>query len=302
MLAFLLTCSVPLIGFWYWSYTSVLQHEIDEVEERHLLIARNLGAALDRYHGDLTSAFDVYSAAITTDEDVGFFQPLFQKLNVRNVCVYNAGSGLLQRAFLAASHPCAGAVDGAQLEMFRGLLAARQNSGTAISPVTHAADGAAVLYAVNTAMDYLVIGAVGTGYFRELGSRINFGRMGHAAIVDQTGRVLAHPLKDWEAEARDISAVSTVQRMLAGESGVGRFYSPALKGDMVAGFNGATASGWGVMVPQPIDELEETATKVSRSAYVVLIVGVVLAATIATFFTTVLARPVNDVAAVARRM
>ena len=58
---FLVTVAAPLVGFWYWSYAAILQNKIDEVEERHLLLAHNLGAALDRYYDDITSTFDSFA-------------------------------------------------------------------------------------------------------------------------------------------------------------------------------------------------------------------------------------------------
>ncbi|MEM7189502.1 MAG: ATP-binding protein [Pseudomonadota bacterium] len=300
MVAFLVTCGVPLTGFWYWSYSAMLQSEIDEVEERHLLLARNLGSALDRYHDDLASAFEVFTRGMTTGRDVGFIKELFVKLKFNQVCVYAAKSGRLDEEFLSGSRPCAETLPPEKLSSLHDL-AATGGEGAAISPVMHDGDGNPAMYIVQRSNGLMMVGAFATDYFRQLGGRISFGRMGHAAIVDQTGRVLAHPLPEWEAEARDISAVSAVQRMLAGESGVGLFYSPALKGNMIAGFT-QTSSGWGVMVPQPVAELEAKAQTVSRSALIVLIGGLIFAACIATFFTGMMSRPVNAVAAAARRM
>ena len=73
--------------------------------------------------------------------------------------------------------------------------------------------------------------------------------MGHAAIVDHTGRALSHPLADWVDVRKDMSKISAVQRMLNRETGVETFYSPALKGDMIAGFTFVDPVGWGVMIP-----------------------------------------------------
>lgn len=300
-IAFLLTCGVPLVGFWYWSYRSILKYEFDEVRERHLLIARNLGAALDRYHDDLVSAFDVFSTGVAGGQDVSFARALFRKLNFRNVCIFDEQTARLDRGFMAQVKVCPQQLPDARLAMFRALLDGHGKK-IVISPVAHAPDGETVLYFLRRLNGRLMVGAIDTRYFRMLASRINFGRQGHAAIVDHTGRVLAHPLDEWEKAGKDISAISAVRRMLAGETGIDRFYSPALKGDMIAGFAGSTASGWGVMVPQPVAELEETALNVSRSALVVLIIGLVLAAMIATYFTGMLSRPVNSVAAAVRRM
>ncbi|WP_413692790.1 hypothetical protein [Psychromonas sp. KJ10-2] len=42
-----------------------------------------------------------------------------------------------------------------------------------------------------------------------------------------------------------MSKISAVQKMLAGKTGVEKFYSPALKGDMIAGYTSVPGAGWG---------------------------------------------------------
>ena len=238
---------------------------------------------------------------MAADEDPAFARSLFTKLQFRHICVFDVTSRTLQRSFFSKEKPCPEAIGEERL----GMLLDLENAGgdqVGMSGVTHTPDGATVLLLVRRFGDQLVVGAVKTDYFRQLGRRINFGRRGHAAIVDNTGRVMAHPLRDWEDAVKDISAVSAVQRMLNGESGVERFYSPALKGDMIAGFTAVTQAGWGVMVPQPVVELEATARRLSRSALFVLAIGLAFAIAMALLISGRLSRPVNAVARVARRM
>lgn len=92
---FLVTCAVPLIGFWYWSHNTVLDNEFEEVEERHLLLARNLGAALERYHDDLISVFETFVDKMSVGEDLAFADGLFEKLRFRHICVFNSTTGTL---------------------------------------------------------------------------------------------------------------------------------------------------------------------------------------------------------------
>jgi len=271
------------------------------VHERHLLLARNLGAALERYHDDVTSAFDAMAERVATGADLDFARALFQKLHFRHVCVFQSATGAQTESFLSEEKPCPEKISGERFQLFLDLAAGAGNA-TAMSHVMHTPDQQTVIYLVREVAGNLVVGALTTEYFRQLGSRISFGRMGHAAIVDHTGRVLAHPLASWEAAARDISAVSAVQRMMRGEIGVETFYSPALKGDMIAGFTAVQPAGWGVMVPQPVDELEETAGQLRGSAAIVLATGLALAGGLALLFSGMLVKPVNAVARVARRM
>ena len=297
---FLLACTVPLIGFWWWSHNTVLRSEIEEVPERHLLLARNLGAALERYHDDLHSVFGAFDDKMSAGDDLAFADDLFEKLRFRHICIFDSATGDLVRSYLGSDDKCPNALSTERMTFFA-KLAATPDGGVGMSHVMKTPDDKTVLYMVSQIGGNMVVGAVYTTYFRELAKRISFGRLGHAAIVDQTGRVLAHPLVEWEEAARDISAISAVERMLAGESGIARFYSPALKGDMIAGFTG-TPSGWGVMVPQPIVELEETADGVSVAGRFVLAWSLALAVLIAILVAGRFSKSINAVATAARRM
>jgi hypothetical protein len=100
------------------------------------------------------------------------------------------------------------------------------------------------------------LGALTTEYFVKLQSALSFGQQGHAVIVDRRGHTIAHPEAQWQSMMKDLSQVEPVRRMMAGETGVLRFFSPALQAEMVAGYATTSKTGWGVMIPQPIAELE----------------------------------------------
>lgn len=295
LFGFVLTCGVPMVAFWFWSYNAVLKSEVKEVEERHLLIARNLGTALDRYFDDLVSSFDVFAPKIAVGEDVSFATPLFAKLRIRQICVYDVETAGLSHSVQFNDSTCSSTVHDIRLTDIPEAM-------TAVSHALKASDGANVIHMTRRVESRLVVAAISTSYFRELGDRISFGRNGHAAIVDHVGHVLAHPLPEWEGEAKDISMVSAVRRMLNGESGVEVFFSPAMKDNMIAGFTGATTAGWGVMVPQPMSELEETADRIASAALFVLVLGLTGSMLIAYFLSGWVARNVNAVADAARRM
>ena len=86
--------------------------------------------------------------------------------------------------------------------------------------------------------------------------QIVFGEGGHSAMVDNIGRVVAHPNPVWAQEIKDLSHIDIVKKMMAGQTGVMEFYSPFVKDTMVAGYTSVPGIGWGVMVPQPKKEIE----------------------------------------------
>lgn len=84
---------------------------------------------------------------------------------------------------------------------------------------------------------------------------VRFGEGGHALVVDQFGRLVAHPSAAWMREMRDLSRLKVVRAALEGGTGVTEFYAPFAAADMVAGYAGVPGLGWGVVVPQPKAEI-----------------------------------------------
>lgn len=142
-------------------------------------------------------------------------------------------------------------------------------------------------------VDGMIYAEVSLDQVASICSRIDFGELGHCAIVDQTGHVVAHPKKEWVNDVKDLSKVSIVQKMLAGESGTTEFYSPALKADMVAGFSAIPALGWGVMIPQPKAELTKTLGSFRLNTLIWLAFGVLVALLVSGFLTRKITQPIH---------
>ncbi len=83
--------------------------------------------------------------------------------------------------------------------------------------------------------------------------------------------------------------------MLNGETGIETFYSPALKGDMIAGFTVVPEVGWGVMIPQPVIELHEKASQAENSAITVFLIGILIACICAWIVAIAFARPLEQI-------
>ena len=139
------------------------------------------------------------------------------------------------------------------------------------------------------------IASIGTDYFEQLQKPVVFGRKGHAAIVDHDGNLIAHPSPKWVT--RNIASLGPVKRMMAGETGTAEFYSPAVKSDMVTGFTTVASAGWGVMVPQPRDELLAQAKQIRRTVMAFTAIGLVVAALAGWLLAGFLWRPIDQLAA-----
>lgn len=282
----LLVSALPILVFLLWPYSSIYDQKLADVRERHLLIASNLGADLEDYYRDVISAMDSFVISIA-DEQAIDAQPIFENLNFRHVCVLDRHSGIVLKNYLDQEYACPDVVRTKTLALLNSLVA---QGGVQMSGVRSAPDGQPELLVVTAYGDRLIVGALSTDVFVERQRQIRFGTGGHAAILDQFGRVLAHPLAEWVRTTRDLSVMQVVQRVLNGERGVMTFYSAAKEQEMVAGFAPVNGSGWGVIVLQPLQECELAAANFNREVVFILLIGMVVSMLIA----YILSRSINN--------
>ncbi|WP_306257043.1 EAL domain-containing protein [Pararhizobium sp. IMCC21322] len=290
LIAFLTVTIFPTAIFGWWSYSHAVKREFAEVEDRHLLLAQNLSAALTRYHTDLVGTLKTVSSALLSDQTTDL-QPLMSELDIVNVFLVD------QPSVTVIAQMDAG--NGSDIELLTEehlALAKRiaQPGETKFSHVVGTQTHGNVLLGVRSNADNLTIAFVSTQYFKQLGEQISFGKNGHAAIVDNAGNVLSHPVPDWVESRRNLSQISAVARMMSGETGIDQFYSPAFKGDMIAGLTSVEGPGWGVMIPQPVEEIYEKVRENSISIVLALAIGWSMAAVFVLLFVNSLIRPLEQ--------
>ena len=248
-----------------------MQKELEAVEEKHLLVAGHLTDALERYARDVDVAFRAVSDAMSTGDPPPAFASLIEGLHFRHICLV-ADDGQVIRAIAAEGTTPPPALPPPLREMV--LNDTEPGGSVTFSPVMSGPGGAPGIFLTRKLPSgQFALAAIGTDYLVELQGSVAFGNKGHAAIVDQTGKVLAHPREEWRLAMKDISALDPVKRMMAGSTGVSRFYSPALEQEMVAGFSSVLGPGWGAMVPQPLTELEASARRLARVTLVMSFLG-----------------------------
>lgn len=303
-IAMLCVSTVPVIILAAWQQNDALEDEISSVKEKHLLVAGNLTAALDRYIKDAQAVFKTAANHLEhagTDYD---FSEMLLSLGFRHICRMDA-NGIILEAHCVMDCPAANQFP---KDVFNAL--AKERAAAAINPgevimsnLLRNPSGAPSFYLVRANPDNsVVIGEMNTDYPRQIQKAVLFGRGGHAAIVDRLGQVIAHPLQQWVDEMKDISKLSVIQKMMNGESGVTQFFSPAAKEEMVAGFNVARLAGWGVMIPQPFLELVEKSNDLQHAVYGIAIFGIMIAMAISWWLSGVLARPLRKIADTATRV
>jgi signal transduction histidine kinase len=291
--------ALPLTLFWLWPHAQAVNHELDSVRDRHLVLADKIGAALRRYHRDVVASFNLLAFNLHRDQPLVGAADLLRELSFRHLCLVDIKTGAIVRAIVTdVDMQLEARVDARRLAEW--MRTARADAAT-FGSLAAAADGRPMLTILRIVGDALAVGVVDTGYLSELGRSVSFGRRGHAVIVDDRGRALAHPVEAWSREMRDLSALSPVARALRGERGIDRFYSPAFREEMIAAFAPVVGTGWAVVVPQPVSELEEAAAMAHRSILVVFVFGLALALLLAAIVSLVVLAPMRAVIVAARR-
>lgn len=296
-LLFAISTAVPIMVMWFTLSEIMYEKEINDVKAKHLLIAKNLGAALHRYHKDITSGFQFVSTNLVAGNKVTNLDHFVTSLNFRHFCVADAQTGRVVTQASPEAVPCPDQVPAKRFALFKSLATSET---PVFSPVLPGPKKQSLIYILQKFGDKIAIGAVNTDYFITLGKAVSFGIKGHAAIVDQQGNVLAHPNASWTAARKNIAKVSTVKRMMAGETGVQTFFSPALKADMIAGFTSIEGAGWGVMIPQPISELRLAAETSRRAIFPVIAISIILAGLVALLVARMVLKPLNSMIKVAK--
>ena len=270
IVTFLFATLVPSVFFGLWSYQQGVEREFGEVKDRHLLLAQNLGQALERYHIDLVASFETISGSMLSGKSVPNLHLLMKRLEMECVMIVDRASGVIISEENVDQTAMTGLIPAKMMKHFRSIAF---QGWTSFSTVMKSPEGKNVLYGLRRYQDKIVITRVRTNYFVELGRSISFGKNGHAAIVDQAGNVLAHPVPAWVIARKNISGISVVQRMMNGETGIQQFHSRALDGDMIAGFTTVKRAGWGVMIPQPVSEIHDKVYENNKSILAAIGIG-----------------------------
>ncbi|MEM9088853.1 MAG: diguanylate cyclase [Cyanobacteria bacterium P01_F01_bin.53] len=305
---FIFIALIPLLFLGTWVERNTQRVAINAVQEKHLLLAENLSGSLSRYAMDLEAVFIAKSEA----EPIKFspeIKTLLQSVNIQMLALISQPSNHKnsdsQRKVIGY---CMGNYSFFPATGMAALAVERQQAflhpqQVIMSPVILDTQGNPTIYLLRvTTQNVLAVAAVSTDYFQQVQESVRFGELGHAAIVDHTGKTIAHPKAQWRKTAKDLSQIEPVKRMLTGESGVVEFYSPALQMDMVAGYSSVPGTGWGVMIPQPQSELQTLARPTKLVALSIAGLGLLLSLWVSWRLTVYLLDPIRSVIGASRAL
>ena len=293
--------AVPVLLLASWVQSDALEKEVRSVTDKHLLLAENLSSVLERYVTDVREAFRVAADNAYEIENLEGFDELLRSLNFRYVAKLDSQDVMIGYVMQPLGEGAAFDLSASVRSELR-MRAAQQPGEVVISDLMRINDEPLFFVVSLIEQKRLVVGALETSFLKVVQRAIVFGERGHSMIVDARGQVVAHPNIDWEESSKDASGLSVVQKMMRGETGVATFYSPPMQADMIAGHTSVPGVGWGVMVPQPFEELEERADDVRNIAVLLTVIGIMVAAVLGWLIARYIARPVVAVSGAASKV
>ncbi len=294
--------SVPAIVLVIWLERSVVNSSIEGGRDKHLVLAQSISLAISRYVRDVESIFNYVRGEYESGETPHGKLGLFADTRIRYIVRMDREFTIDRRTVRDGDVPFSRLPANMRNALSDTLAAARKQIGTPIlSPAVFNQKRSPSIYFITAETDGgFTIAEIGTGYLVELQKGIKFGNGGHAAIVDGLGHVLAHPIQSWRDSIRDISAIEPVKKMIAGGSGVLVFDSPAANKTMIAGYLTEPKTGWGIMVPQPYQELIAEARRNLTGEIVIIVIATLLASIASWWLSRQLVAPIQRIADAAR--
>ena len=275
LIGFVLVAIFSVSALTYWFNKVALDHEYERVHEKHLIVAQNLSSALSRYTQDVLKTYEF----IVDNEDLWSLHKgipeVLSSFKIRYIAILDNKYAIKTSVLGSGEKNLTLPAKDTLKEL---ALTASELSGKASFSGIQSFDGTPHFFIIRSLPnDLLAIAPVTTDYINALQKSIAFGEKGHSMIVDQYGRVVAHPNAEWQRQSKDASKLSVVQLMIAGKTGVTTFYSPPMKADMIAGYTNVPRTGWGVMVPQPEQELRDHARELIKRGNLISLLSIVFA-------------------------
>lgn len=312
VLSFVVVSLLPISILGFKIYDAAWENAWREVKEKHQSLAKNLVSPLASYVDDRHLALSLLADQLNQLNDKHQTSALLEA-SLKNLSRFHAVF-LLDKELHIIDSASPYTVDKSSTPTFglgddTFLYTALHSNKAMLSPVVlNPFSGKTTLLiaqAINSNGDdspsRLLVGELKISVIEKMRAGISFGEHGHSAIVDQLGRVIAHPNPDWmNNKVKSLAKLDIVKAMMQGETGVTEFYSPFKKQDMVAGYTAISNYGWGVMVPQPKSEVEAQVARVLRAELTWAIAGLFIAVIIGFSLARWITRPINQLAKMGR--
>lgn len=312
LVGFLLVALVPMLFLGVKLHGAAWDNAWREINEKHRLLAESLAFPIRMYVDHHRSMLELVSHHLAEfaqarqehEAEHEFEDHLYYLQGLLTLTwVNNAGEIVMHR-----NHDDGGEVPRltfANEDTFRrardtGLWAI---SGTKPSPINKEPVLVLALPVLNDDEAFgVLLAEMNVGVVEGLRQAVSFGAAGYATVIDDKGHVIAHPKQEWISTMRDLSQLPAVRAALDGKTGTAEFFSPFLNAEALGGYAHVPGLGWGILVEQPREEVEQQIQGLVFSQSMWAFGGLLLAIPLALFIGRWITRPVNLLAASVERL
>ncbi|WP_432460013.1 MULTISPECIES: EAL domain-containing protein [unclassified Agarivorans] len=276
-----------------WLQHRIQQSDIASVQQKHRLLAKTTSFNLSRYVTDSAAMLSAVNQQITSQPFPQAFSTLLRQANIYALFEWQMSRG--QRFFYADQ--ALNIFDDVPLQLRTAMAQARTDKTRVAysAVVTEGLPQATIFMVIYQGEDRFLIGAQSTEFLVQSQAEISFEQQGYAILVDQNGRVLAHPNAQWWQRAKDLSSLAPVIMLKHHRDGLSQFYSPNLQTEMVAGFAKVAETGWGVLVVQPVSELLLSSHQLKQFTFWLSLLCVFVVGMVSWYLACMLIRPICQV-------
>ena len=130
---------------------------------------------------------------------------------------------------------------------------------------------------------------------------IDVGGNGNVVVVADNGRVVAHTHMEQVPEL-DLSRLSAVEAVLAGEEGTMKGYTDELGRQVLGSYTPIRELGWGVVIQRPLADIDAEVGQLRTTILWVTIAGVFLAVLAGALVARQIAKPIGQLASASERV
>ncbi|MBU0687502.1 MAG: HAMP domain-containing protein [Candidatus Margulisbacteria bacterium] len=180
---------------------------------------------------------------------------------------------------------------------FKGMrLAFRREHGMYLSGLMRSSDGNAYLIAAVEvpSSGLAVVSRINLSVIQDVINKISYRGKGFVYVVDEKGKLIAHPDEIRAKSAEDLSEVPTIKHVLGGAVGGGEFYGTTISEKMVGAYMPVENLGWGVVVEEPLADAYFEIRRVETNSLMFVIMGIILTVTVGVFFARSIEKPIKD--------
>ncbi len=291
---FTLVAVLPAATLTLWVSMQALTREKASTGAKQQHLAQVVALGLDRYARDICATFEHMASLDFGERDSQAVFRLAQNLRFRYIALISDGSTIQEFTDFEYGQP------GRLTPETVAFINEHATQSPDILPIIRDGSGEPTIFVVEAYPDGSTLAAaLSIEHIQAIRKAIEFGIHGHGVIVDQTGRVIAHPNAEWEKSAQSLASLAPVQSLQAGSAGFSEFKTAA--GDnAMGGFARADGAGWGVITVRPMVEIESVAWEFAYGSITFVAIGLLAAMALALAMARVIVRPVERAARVAQ--